>query len=131
MAILVPVDGSECSMRALEFAIDLAEARDETIDVVHFTDYEGDASSELEERVGEVLADAGIDGGMEVVGDIRLSDFKASNRVGKDILELVADREYDHVVMGHHGTGYVESGLLGSAAETVVESTSVPVTVIP
>lgn len=131
MDILAPVDGSDCSMRALRYAIDLAKQTDATVDVVHFTDYESASTGELETRVNEVFEEAGVDGGMEVIGDLRLGDFKASDRVGRDILDLVEERGYDQVVMGHHGIGMVESALLGSAATTVVKSTEIPVTIIP
>jgi nucleotide-binding universal stress UspA family protein len=33
--------------------------------------------------------------------------------------------------MGHHGSGAVQRAILGSAAEAVVRSESVPVTIIP
>lgn len=131
MTILVPVDGSECSMRALEYAIDLAQSEDDDLHVVHFTDHETDETTRLEEMVEASLEEASVTGGVEVIGDIRLSDFKSSDRVGKDVLELVAERDYDQVVMGHHGSGFVESALLGSAAETVVAATEVPVTIVP
>jgi nucleotide-binding universal stress UspA family protein len=131
MTILVPVDGSKCSMRALAYAIDLAQATDDDLHVVHFTDHETEETTEVETLVQERLDEADLAGEMEVVGDIRLADFKASNRVGKDILELVGRRDYDQIVMGHHGSGFVESALLGSAAETVVAGTDVPVTIVP
>lgn len=131
MTILVPVDGSECSMRALQYAIDLARAEDDDLHVVHFTDHETSETTELEEMIYDRLDEAGIDAEVEVIGDIRLSDFKSSNRVGKNVLELAAKRDFDQIVMGHHGSGFVESALLGSAAETVVASTDVPVSIVP
>jgi nucleotide-binding universal stress UspA family protein len=39
------------------------------------------------------------------------------------------DGSYDHVVMGHHGSGTVGRAILGSADETVVRAESLPVTV--
>lgn len=131
MQILVPVDTSECSMRALDFAIDVAEAMDATVDIVHFSEFEGEETDRLKEMVGDVLADSTIDDEAEIIGDTRLSGFKVSDRIGEDIIKLVEDRDYDQVVMGHHGSGLVDGFILGSAVETVVESTSVPVTVVP
>ena len=62
--------------------------------------------------------------------DVRL-DLRPANRVGQNILEMVEEEGYDHVVMGHHGAGAVERAILGSAAETVLRSNQVPVTVVP
>lgn len=44
---------------------------------------------------------------------------------------MVAEEGYDHVVMGHHGSGMVDRAMLGSAAETVVDAKEVPVTIVP
>lgn len=131
MKILVPVDGSDCSMRALRDAVDLARSEDGTLHVVHFTDYETESTNQLERRVKETIESSGLDPSMEIIGDIRMSDLKSADRVGRHILDLVDDGEFDHIVMGHHGTGFVEQALLGSAAKTVVEKTDVPVTIVP
>ncbi|MFB6070463.1 MAG: universal stress protein [Halanaeroarchaeum sp.] len=131
MEILVPVDGSDCSLRALRQGLDMAERYDGTVHVVHFTDVESASTSELEERVESVLREHGAVGDMEIVGDVRLGTLKASDRVGSDILAVVEERGYDHVVMGHHGSGMVGEALLGSAAKTVVEDGTVPVTIVP
>ncbi|MFB6081888.1 MAG: universal stress protein [Halanaeroarchaeum sp.] len=99
--------------------------------MVHFTDVESHSTEVLRDRIDGVLDERGIDAEMELVGDVRLGTLKASDHVGRDVLELVEDRGYDHVVMGHHGTGRVGEALLGSAAKTVVENETVPVTVVP
>jgi len=131
MKVLVPVDGSECSMRALGFAADFAKRFDATLDVVHFTDSPGADTQRLKGKVSEVLEAEGLEGETEVIGDVRLDNLKASDQVGKDILELVEERGYDHVVMGHHGTGRIGKLLLGSAANTVSKSGKVPTTIVP
>jgi len=131
MRVLVPVDGSECSMRALGFAADFVCRFDATLDVVHFTDSPGADTERLAEQVSNVLESEGLDGDTEVIGDVRLGNLKASDQVGKDILGLVEERGYDHVVMGHHGTGRIGKLLLGSAANTVSKSGTVPTTIVP
>ena len=118
-------------MRALGFAADFADRFDATLDVVHFTDSPGADTQRLKEQVSEVLESHGLDTETEVIGDVRLDNLKASDQVGKDILELVEERDYDHVVMGHHGTGRIGKLLLGSAASTVSKSTEVATTIVP
>jgi nucleotide-binding universal stress UspA family protein len=131
MKILVPVDTSECSRRALEHAVELATAVDGTVDVVHFTEFEDEQVEGLRESVDEVMAESGVEGSTAIVGDIRLGSLRASTRIGNDILKYATSGEYDQIVMGHHGSGAVGDLLLGSAAETVVEDTEIPVTVVP
>ncbi|AHG05016.1 universal stress protein UspA [Halobacterium sp. DL1] len=130
MEILVPVDGSDCSFRALEFAAEMARRYEANIHVVHFTDTETDATDEIVDRAQDVLDAQNVDAVPEVSTDVDL-EFRPADQVGEDILDLVADHGYDHVVMGHHGSGTIERVILGSAAETVMRSERVPVTVIP
>lgn len=104
---------------ALGFAADFVCRFDATLDVVHFTDSPGADTERLAEQVSNVLESEGLDGDTEIIGDVRLSNLKTSGQIGNDILELVEDRGYGHVVMGHHGTGRIGELLLWSAANTV------------
>ncbi len=131
MKILVPVDGSDCSMRALDFGLEFARRYDADLSVVHFTDVRGEDTDRLQARVEEKLADSDIESDSSVAVDVHLASLKASDRIGKNIISVVEDDGYDHVVMGHHGTGRIGMVLLGSAAETVLESCEVPVTTVP
>lgn len=131
MQILAPIDGSDCSFRALRFATELATRFDGTLHVVHITDVRGEGTRTLLDRAREILEEEGIDDDPEVVTDVRLENLRYANRVGKDILEIVEDHGYDHVVMGSHGSGAVARAVLGSAAETVVRAHQVPVTIVP
>ena len=130
MEILVPIDGSECSYRALDFAIELARRFEASLHVVHVSDAETDATDEILARARERLREEGIEDEPEVSTDVDLA-FRPAERVGEVILDLVDERGYDHVVMGHHGAGTLERAILGSAAETVLRAEKVPVTVIP
>ena len=124
------IDGSETSERALRFAAEFVERFDATLDVVHVTDDQTEATEALLDRAREILAEEGVSGDPRVSTDVGL-DLRPSERVGNDIVELVEERDYDHVVMGHHGQGAVGRAILGSAAQTVVRASAVPVTVVP
>ncbi|MDY6775734.1 MAG: universal stress protein [Halobacteria archaeon] len=130
MKILVPVDDSDCSFRALGFACDLARRFESTLHVIHITDKKTDATRDTVERAEEVLEDEGIDDEPEVRTDIRL-DIRPSNQIGDDIVRIAKNEGYDHIVMGHHGTGRMGRAVLGSAAERVIESNEFAVTVVP
>ncbi|MFB6137796.1 MAG: universal stress protein [Halobacteriaceae archaeon] len=128
--VLVPIDGSEPSMRALRYAAQLVGAFGGSLHVVHFTAEETEATRELIERAEAELAAAGIDADPEVDVDLEM-DLRPAKHVGERIVELAEAEGYGHVVMGHHGAGTVERAILGSAAETVVRAEAVPVTVVP
>lgn len=130
MDVLVPVDDSDCSFRALEFGADMAARYDATLHVVHFADDSTTTSDAVLERARRVLDARGVDADPEVNADVDV-DVRSAGRVGSEILDLVDERGYDHVVMGHHGAGTIERAILGSAAETVLRAEKVPVTVIP
>jgi nucleotide-binding universal stress UspA family protein len=129
MKVLVPIDGSDCSTRALSFAVEFAHCFDATLDVVHFSDAETDATDEICDRAAETIPDD-VACTIRVLTDEDL-DFRPADRVGEIILELVESDGYDHVVMGHHGDGVVGRAILGSAAEKVVRAETVPVTIVP
>jgi nucleotide-binding universal stress UspA family protein len=131
MDVLAPIDGSACSYRALEFAIEFAERFEATLHVVHITDYEGEGSNDVIDRAEEQLTEAGVDTTPTIETNLRMSSPGYANRVGKDILRLVEEEGHDHVVMGHHGTGRIGRAILGSAAETVLRAAEVPATTIP
>ncbi|UPV75714.1 universal stress protein [Halorussus limi] len=130
MEVLVPIDGSECSFRALDFAIEFVRRFEATLHVVHVSDTETDATEDILNRARERLDEAGIRDEPEVSTDVDLA-FRPAERIGEDILSLVAERGYDHVVMGHHGSGTLDRAILGSAAHTVVEEEAVAVTIVP
>lgn len=131
MKVLVPIDGSDCSYRALRFATDFVQRYDGDLHVVHITDYEGETTETILDRARSILAEADVLDDPEIVTDFRMSDPRYANAVGKDILRIVEDNDYDHVVMGHHGTGAVGRMILGSAARTVIKAAETPATVIP
>lgn len=129
MNILVPIDGSECSHRALRFALAFADRFDAPVQVIHVTDHMTESTEELLDDARRILEEEDIPNEPEVV--FEMMKFRRSDVVGKEVLQIVKQGEYDHVVMGHHGTGAIGRAILGSSAETVVRGTETPVTVIP
>ncbi|MFB6087532.1 MAG: universal stress protein [Haloarculaceae archaeon] len=127
MDVLVPVDGSDCSVRALDFAVEFAARYDGALHVVHFSDTKTDATEQILATAEERLADAGD---VELVLTDRI-DLRPGTAVGKEILRYVEAQNVDHVVMGHHGSDVVGRAILGSAAETVVRGLDVPTTIVP
>jgi nucleotide-binding universal stress UspA family protein len=130
MHILVPIDGSDASIRALRMGARMVTGAGDELTVVHITDEETDATDAILARAAEVLDELGVDAEPTISTDLDL-EFRPGNRVGEDVLALVEVGDVDHVIMGHHGAGALERAILGSATRTVVEAGRVPVTIVP
>ena len=139
-SVLVPIDESDPSWRALEYAID--HHRRDSIVVVHvldptglttYTGMEGNMMADFDEihghrrEAGEELLERArkraSSEGVTIDTDI------LTGRPASTILEYVEEEGIDHVVMGSHCRTGVGRVLLGSVAETVVRRSPVPVTI--
>jgi nucleotide-binding universal stress UspA family protein len=133
--ILVPTDGSEVSEAAAEHAVALAAEHGATLHVVYVVDTASVAGltpdatwegvSDLLYREGESALDA-----VREMAEERGVPVETTYAEGTPAREIVryAEREgCDVVVMGTHGRGGIDRLLLGSVAERVVRSCSVPV----
>lgn len=130
MRVLVPMDGSKCSFRALEFATEFAARFEGSLHVIHVTAYDGKAKRDFLNRAKFQLAEDGIEDDPELISETQLANPRSANRVGEAILKVADDRDFDHVIMGHHGTGRIGHAIMGSAAETVVGAAELPATVV-
>lgn len=137
--VLVPIDESDRSSAALEYAleehpeasvtvlhvIDPREFRtyggvEGWVDMEQIADQQRDHARRLVENARERAADRGITVTTEIL----------TGKPARSIVEYVGENDIDHVVIGSHGRSGVSRVLLGSVAETVVRRSPVPVTVI-
>jgi nucleotide-binding universal stress UspA family protein len=139
--VLVPIDDSDRSTKALEHALE--EYPDTEITVLHVLDPTADAvytggeiSVDLDvEEVRERhkhLAEELLEEAAETAGHHGI-EIDTATRVGKParaILEYAEGEGVDHIVVGSHGRSGVSRVLLGSVAETVTRRSPVPVTVV-
>ena len=125
--ILVPVDGSEYSQRAIEEAVSLANELEATIhalsvaDTVHQRDQ---LRSDPEEEAAKWLDDVEARADRLGVPVVRAIDQGVPD---EKILDYADKNEIDAIVMGTKGRTGVNRVLLGSVAEEVIRHSSVPV----
>jgi nucleotide-binding universal stress UspA family protein len=139
--ILVPTDGSEGVERAIEHAIEVARINDAEVYGLYVlsTDaYAGLAMESSWESVDRLLrADA-----EEAVGRVRdiadavdeavpVETAVVEGKPSRKIVQYAEEMDCDLVVMGTHGRGGIDRLLLGSVAESVIRSSSIPVTTVP
>ncbi|MFB6189019.1 MAG: universal stress protein, partial [Halapricum sp.] len=107
-----------------------AAAFDADLDVVHITDIDTEATEEVVANARDALEANGFDVEPEVLHYDDVDRLGSSTAIGHHLLDLIDERGYDHVVMGTHGGGAIESVILGSASETVLDGADIPVTVV-
>ncbi|MFC4541321.1 universal stress protein [Halosolutus amylolyticus] len=130
--LLVPVDGSESSIAALDHALDVAADHGATVQLLYVADtnkpslvrYEGNVVDVLEEEGEEILSDArdrAKERGVPVVDDVVQGQPRSA------IVDAAAEGPVDLVVMGTHGHRGLKEYVLGSVAEGVVNESEPPV----
>ena len=138
---LVPVDGSELSLKAIEHAC--TEHPEAEITVVHvlesptsgvyesltggssgdFEDSERQRRIEVEELLEEVTALADEQG-------ISIATETLTGNVANAILTYGEETDTDRIVIGRSGRSSIERTLLGSVTESVSDNAKIPVTIV-
>jgi nucleotide-binding universal stress UspA family protein len=142
--ILVPVDGSPTSAKGLQEAIKIAKALGSTLRLVHVVDelivdysgvggtnyYSGDIIEGLRDGGKQILANAAAtvrQSGLEPQTVLVEAIGGPSSRL---IVAQAQEWPADLIVMGTHGRRGVRRLALGSDAEHVIRSSTVPVLLV-
>jgi nucleotide-binding universal stress UspA family protein len=135
MIVIVPLDFSENSLKALDFAISIADKRDGKITLVHVLNVAYDFAS----QTANILESMYIDGkkllketldrysGAEVEMDYEILEGNPSINIAR----LAAEREATLIVMGTQGASGIKKSLVGSTTVSVVREANCPVLVVP
>lgn len=137
--ILIGIDFSDSSARALYHAVALSERLGAVLHLCHVTPPVAnlDAHTDLGLNVPEVFKDAQearkrlermrgmLCSSLEVDVHLRIGEPASG------LLELVSELEPDFLIVGSHGHGAVMRLLLGSVSTQLVRLSPVPVLVVP
>jgi nucleotide-binding universal stress UspA family protein/cytochrome c5 len=134
--ILVPVDFSDCSRRALDYAHGLALKFDAALHLVHVCEEPGMLTPALDayaitladwsQRLGEE-AEKQMIKLTAALGDVTATTEVRFGRAASAIVETAGTNKTDLIVMGTHGHGAVMHALMGNVAERVVRTAPCPV----
>jgi nucleotide-binding universal stress UspA family protein len=134
--ILVPVDFSESSRRALDYAHRLAVKFDAALHLIHvceipstmtpaldayaiaYSDWSQRLEDEAEQQLKKIRS---------AIVDTAVTTEVVCGRPALAIVDAAASNRVDLIVMGTHGHGAVMHALMGNVAERVVRSASCPV----
>jgi nucleotide-binding universal stress UspA family protein len=131
--VLVAIDASECSERALPTAIEIARKFEADLFVLHVAEHDRgravvypiESPAEATRLVGDAVETARKSG---VRADGELVD-KAAGHVAQAIQETAAARDIDLIVMGSRGLSDGLGFLVGSVTHKVMEKVAIPVLV--
>ena len=133
--ILVPVDFSADSERALDYAVQFAVPFDASLTLMHVTYIPDPPGFNLDAVIRRAETDRRQD---LLAYQKRTSDAGLLSDTHMDrglpalkIVEAAQHGEVDLIVMGTHGRTGLKHLLLGSVAERVVQLASCPVIVVP
>ncbi len=150
--ILVPLDGSKLSERALPIAQNLAQSSDATVHLIHMVSREHELgagggiesvqAAELEMDMARRLTESQLHRGRSYLEQIGSQLSGAGLKIETDftviagdpaqnIIDYVKAHSISLVVMTTHGHGGIRRLLLGSVTDRVIRSCEVPVLVVP
>lgn len=135
--ILVPVDFSEHSARAIEYAAALSKTYDAPIVLLHayqtlnyalpegYVFYSAEQLNELTQALDQQIARAKVQA--EQAGAVAVETKVLMGAAFAEILRVAKEEDFDLIVMGTHGRTGLSHTFLGSVAERVVRQAPCPV----
>lgn len=141
--VLVGVDRSEASRRAVNFAASMCRTLDRHLVIAHvipWSPYSFNTPAENEERPIRKAAElkAAAEQVVEPLADLaRQTDGVTLDTVLKHgqpvdtLLDLVDDRPITHIVLGRTGDSVLRQAVFGGLPIRLIHHTPVPVTVVP
>ena len=132
MTVLVAVSRAHTREKVLDVAIRLGNAFGEELYIVHLFENgsETDGASQIREELRQRVLDEGVVATV-AVKPVHTGLARAGPRLGHELLDLAAGSDVTHIVVGHDSGGLVGDITRGSTAFSVVDTASVPVTVVP
>ena len=136
--ILVAVDSSAPSRRALEHAIDLARAQNSKLTLITvappvspYVTLAGISSETMQEELDRAAARILADAAAIVPDDVIAHSVQRSGHAGPEIVKELERGNYDLIILGSRGRGRTQEGLLGSVNGHVHFHSRVPILSIP
>jgi nucleotide-binding universal stress UspA family protein len=140
--LLVGVDCSDCSNRALEYAANRAEASKVQLIVAHVIDwspYSFNTPQENEER--HIRREAELERAHKEIVDPLVSELRERGIYARGVIRhghpaetlSAVGEEFGatNIIIGKTGSSRIKTQLFGSVANTLVQVSKLPVTVVP
>ena len=133
--ILVPVDGSASSDRAVAQAISIAELCESKLFFLYVANinqlainaFLSDAILAAVKKAGEVILNRAVN---MLPSEIQYEKFSETGSPAVTILDFEKKLQPDLIVMGSRGLGIVKGVLLGSVSQFITEQSNCPVLIV-
>jgi nucleotide-binding universal stress UspA family protein len=140
LKILVAVDGSDCSLRAVDYLIDKLHAAGAAMDIHLLTvhppiPYARAVAMIGHDKVNQYYQEEGLEALKPAQGKLDAAGIKYGSHVGvgdpaRIIAEYAKEKHCDQILMGSHGRGRIGSVVMGSVASKLLHLTSLPVQLV-
>ncbi|HIY70704.1 MAG TPA: universal stress protein [Candidatus Luteimonas excrementigallinarum] len=139
MKILVAVDGSDISMRAVRFVIALnrkltkpARVTMMAVDPPPFPGVETRIGTKATRQMHEETLESMLKDARRSLSraKLELNERAEIGEIADTILNVAKKERVDLIVLGSHGRGAVKGILLGSVSSKVIAQTEIPVTIV-
>ncbi|MGY0632868.1 universal stress protein [Luteimonas sp. A478] len=139
MKILVAVDGSDISMRAVRFVVSLnrelakpARVTLMAVDPPPFPGVETRLGSQAVRQMQEETLESMLKDARRSLSraKLELTERAEIGEIAETILKVAEKDRVDLIVLGSHGRGAVKGILLGSVSSKVIAQTGIPVTIV-
>ena len=140
LKVLLPVDGSECSDRAVEFVIEKMRAREGALELHLLTvhapiPYAGAVSTIGADKVEQYYREEGEETLKSARARLDAAKVVYAQHImvgdpADVIVRYAKEQKVDQIVIGTHGRGRIGNIVLGSVASKVVHLTDVPVLLV-
>ena len=146
--ILVPIDGSECAGKALDYALVLAEKFCASIEILHVVPpiplrllpYVGEAMTtpplwmgtyvKETKTMSEKMLSEALEKSLIAKPDLTISTKLVEGREGDQIVKRAKDGSFDLIVIGSRGLGGIREFFLGSVSDWVADNAECPVMIV-
>ncbi|HII79873.1 MAG TPA: universal stress protein [Methanosarcina sp.] len=136
--IVIATDGSENSLRAISYGIEIAKLSGATVHALHVVDTSA-IISEFWTAGKELVHELIINDGKKIMFEtkkiiegsgVEVREVLLEGHPGDEIIDYAENNNIDLIVMGTLGATGIERFLMGSVAEKVVRYSKVPVMVV-
>lgn len=130
--ILVPLDGSSYSKRALDLAISIAKNRDISITGIHVIRMPIEFSNEIKKQY-QKNAEKIINTASNISEKANIpfkQKITTNGYVGKEITKFAENNKIDLIIIGSRGPNSIAEMFLGSVANYVMIKSKIPVLIV-
>ena len=135
--ILVPLDGSKNSIRALEMAISIAKQFEATItgaysiNIQPHSEFQGivSANKEWKQEAKKILSEAKK---LSIQNNIEFREKIMQGNIGYNLVKLAQDKKenFSIIIMGSRGRSAVKELFLGSVSNYIIHTSKIPVLIV-